>query len=121
MLLAFGSIAKANCFEFNPDSVHDGDHWSCLESKCRQHRTELVDRQRIVALQQRIPTQSPIRMTKDSILKLSGAFHQVKISRIRFWAFSYSNGALALIPAKHVLHGFPPLSRPIGTSVPAQN
>src|ERR1700704_6144716 len=31
-------------------------------------------------------------MTNISILKLSGAFHWVKTSRIRFWAFSYSIG-----------------------------
>src|ERR1043165_4450457 len=29
-------------------------------------------------------------MTNNSILKLGGAFHWVKTSRIRFWAFSYS-------------------------------
>jgi hypothetical protein len=31
-------------------------------------------------------------MTKDSILKLAGAFHGLKTSRIRFCAFSYSMG-----------------------------
>src|SRR5579871_4267667 len=31
-------------------------------------------------------------MTNSSILKFSGAFHWVKTSRIRFWAFSYSRG-----------------------------
>src|SRR5436190_15285526 len=31
-------------------------------------------------------------MTNSSILKLSGAFHCVKTSRIRFWACSYSIG-----------------------------
>src|ERR1039458_5346906 len=38
------------------------------------------------------PPQSPTRMTKDSILKLAGAFHGLKTSRIRFCAFSYSIG-----------------------------
>src|SRR5436853_2165668 len=38
------------------------------------------------------PPQSPTRITNNSILKLSGAFHCVKTSRIRFWAFSYSIG-----------------------------
>src|ERR1700745_4229907 len=38
------------------------------------------------------PPQSPTRMTKTSILKLSGAFHWRKTSRIRFCAFSYSAG-----------------------------
>src|SRR5215470_17611014 len=38
------------------------------------------------------PPQSPTRITNSSILKLAGAFHCVKTSRIRFWAFSYSIG-----------------------------
>src|SRR5206468_3948513 len=36
--------------------------------------------------------QSPTRTTKNSILKLAGAFHCPNTSRIRFWAFSYSAG-----------------------------
>src|SRR3954454_21721657 len=36
------------------------------------------------------PPHSPTRITKKSILKLPGAFHWPKTSRIRFWAFSYS-------------------------------
>src|SRR3954462_6432300 len=38
------------------------------------------------------PPQSPTRITNSSILKLSGAFHCVKTSNIRFCAFSYSIG-----------------------------
>src|SRR4051812_48286451 len=38
------------------------------------------------------PPHSPTRTTKNSILKLAGAFHWPKTSRIRFWAFSYSMG-----------------------------
>src|SRR5713226_7832295 len=38
------------------------------------------------------PPQSPTRTTKNSILKLAGAFHCPNTSRIRFWAFSYSAG-----------------------------
>src|SRR6266851_8365015 len=38
------------------------------------------------------PPHSPTRITKKSILKLPGAFHWLKTSRIRFWAFSYSMG-----------------------------
>src|SRR2546423_8790714 len=38
------------------------------------------------------PPHSPTRITKKSILKLPGAFHRPKTSRIRFWAFSYSMG-----------------------------
>src|SRR5437868_14118822 len=38
------------------------------------------------------PPHSPTRITKKSILKLPGAFHWPKTSRILFWAFSYSIG-----------------------------
>src|SRR6185503_9715908 len=38
------------------------------------------------------PPHSPTRTTNTSILKLAGAFHGRKTSRIRFWAFSYSIG-----------------------------
>src|SRR5467141_2071332 len=38
------------------------------------------------------PPHSPTRITKNSILKLAGAFHCPNTSRIRFWAFSYSAG-----------------------------
>src|SRR5947199_3111714 len=38
------------------------------------------------------PPHSPTLITKKSILKLLGAFHCPKTSRIRFWAFSYSIG-----------------------------
>src|SRR6266496_373694 len=38
------------------------------------------------------PPHSPTLITKNSILKLAGAFHCPNTSRIRFWAFSYSMG-----------------------------
>src|SRR3954451_9645078 len=38
------------------------------------------------------PPQSPTRITNNSIMKLLGASHCVKTSRMRFWAFSYSMG-----------------------------
>src|SRR5487761_2047642 len=38
------------------------------------------------------PPHSPTRITKNSILKLAGAFHCPNTSRIRVWAFSYSIG-----------------------------
>src|SRR5216684_9163163 len=55
MSLAFESIPKGNRFLFHPDSVHDGNHGAHLEYKSRQHRAELVNRQRIVAIQHHIP------------------------------------------------------------------
>lgn len=43
-------------------------------------------------IQRGMPTHSPTRITKNSILKLAGPFHWPNTSRIRFWAFSYSVG-----------------------------
>src|SRR5260221_14598601 len=53
---AFEPITKGNRFEFHPDRVHDGNHWPCFEYKSRQHRAELVNCQRIVAVQHHIAT-----------------------------------------------------------------
>src|SRR2546422_11734859 len=55
MLLAFEPITKGNRFLFYADSVHDGNHGARLEHKRRQHRAELVHRQRIVAIQHHVP------------------------------------------------------------------
>src|SRR6266853_4330426 len=54
--LAFEAIPKGDRFLFHPDSVHDGNHGTRLEYKSWQHRAELVNRQRIVAIQHHIPT-----------------------------------------------------------------
>jgi hypothetical protein len=56
MSLAFESIAPGNRFEFDPDSVLDGNHGSCLEFKSRPGRAELVNGQWIVAVHQHVPT-----------------------------------------------------------------
>src|SRR5215216_5902883 len=56
MSRALQSIAPVNRFQFHPDSVHDRNHGSRLEYKSRQHRAELVNRQRIVAIQHHVPT-----------------------------------------------------------------
>src|SRR5437660_4616135 len=50
----FEPISKCNRFLFHADSVHDGNHGARLEHKRRQHRAELVHRQRIVAIQHHI-------------------------------------------------------------------
>src|SRR4051812_31697839 len=54
--LAFDTITKGNRFKLYPDRVHDGNNGSRLEFKSRQHRAELVNRQRIVAIQHHVPT-----------------------------------------------------------------
>src|SRR5947209_7049362 len=56
MSLAFESIAPGNRFEFDPDSVLDGNHRSCLEFKSRPGRAYLVNGRWIVAVHQHMPT-----------------------------------------------------------------
>src|SRR6266853_2341473 len=52
--LTFEAITKGNGFEFDSDSVFDWNHWTRLEHKRRQHRTELVDRRRIITIQHHV-------------------------------------------------------------------
>ena len=52
MSAAFQPIAPGDGFEFDPDSVLDCNHGSCLHFKSRQGRAELVNGQRIVAVHQ---------------------------------------------------------------------
>ena len=54
--LAFEFVAEGNRFEFDSDSVIDGNDGPCLEYKSRKHRAEFVNGRRIVAVQQHIPT-----------------------------------------------------------------
>ena len=56
MSLAFQFVAPGDCFEFDPDCVHDRDDGAHLEFKLRERRAKLVNRQRIVAVHQHMPT-----------------------------------------------------------------
>ena len=48
------SVSESHRFEFHPDRVLDRNYRSRLKFESRQHRAELVDRQRIVAIQHHI-------------------------------------------------------------------
>jgi hypothetical protein len=56
MSLAFQSVAPGDCFEFDPDCVLDGNYGARPEFKCGERRAKLVNRQRIVAVHQHMPT-----------------------------------------------------------------
>ena len=56
MSLAFDSIAPGNRFQFDPDSVLDGNHGPCLELKGMPGRAYLVNGGRIVAVDQHMST-----------------------------------------------------------------
>jgi hypothetical protein len=57
MLLAFQSVAPGDCFEFDPDCVLDRNHGSRLEFESRVGRAEPVNGQRIVTVEQHVPSQ----------------------------------------------------------------
>src|SRR5436190_16563500 len=49
------AITKRHSFQFDSDSVRNGDHGARLEYKCRQHRAELVNGRRLIAIQHHVP------------------------------------------------------------------
>ena len=51
----FQPVAIGHRFQFDPDRIFDGNDRSGLEHEGREHRTELVNRRRIVAVHQHMP------------------------------------------------------------------
>src|SRR5881296_3816072 len=72
MSLAFESIAPGNRFEFDPDSLLDGNHGSCLEYKSRPGRAYLVNGRRIIAVHQHMPTPLAHAHHEQLDLEISG-------------------------------------------------
>src|SRR5580765_4445955 len=68
MSLAFESIAPGNRFQFDADSVLDGNHRPRLEYKSREGRAYLVDGRRVVAVHQHVP--APLAHSHDEHLDL---------------------------------------------------
>src|SRR5438874_4642394 len=111
MLLAFEPITKCNRFKLHSDSIHNGNHWPCFEYKCRQHRAELVNCQRIVAVQQHIAT--PVTHSYDEQLDLE-IVRRLPLSENLQDPFLgiliLDRRALRTFePADHVLHLYPPI------------
>lgn len=98
--LAFQSVAPCDDFEFASECVPDADHGVRLKYKRREHRANLCTARGSSHFTSIWPPHSPTRITKNSILKLAGAFHWPKTSRIasgilyshgdRFWALGES-------------------------------
>jgi hypothetical protein len=72
--LAFEFVAKGNRFLFHADSVHDGNDGTCLEYKSGQHGAELVNGQRVVAIQHHIPAPVTHSYYKQLDLEIAGRF-----------------------------------------------
>ena len=92
MSLAFESIAPGNRFQFDPDSVHDGNHRSRLEYERRQHRAELMNGQRIVAIQHHIPAPVTPSDNEQLDLEISRRLPLRENFQNPLLAFSYSIG-----------------------------
>jgi hypothetical protein len=92
MSLTFQSVSPGDRFEFDPDCVLDGNYRVRPKFKCRECRANFVNRQRIVAVNQHVPT--PLSHTHHEKLDLEVVWRLplTNTSRIRFWAFSYSTG-----------------------------
>src|SRR3990172_9880392 len=110
MSLAFQSIAPGNSFEFDPDSVLDGDHGSRLEFKCREGRACLVNRQRIVAVHQHVPT--PLADSHYEQLDLESGRRIPLTEHLEYPLLGIlvlrRRTLRAFEPADHVLHRRPP-------------
>src|SRR3990172_6975097 len=110
MSLAFQSIAPGNSFEFDPDSVLDGDHGSRLEFKCREGRACLVNRQRIVAVHQHVPT--PLADSHYEELDLESRGRLPLTEHLKYPLLGIlvlrRRTLRAFEPADHVLRRYPP-------------
>src|SRR5712691_6793782 len=111
MLLAFEPITKCNRFKLHSDSIHNGNHWPCFEYKYRQHREELVNCQRIVAVQQHIPT--PVTHSYDEQLDLEIVGRLPLSENLQYPLLGilvlHRRPLRTFGPTDHVLHRYPPL------------
>src|SRR6266576_4713946 len=110
MLLALYSIMKGNRFKLHPDSVHDGNHWSCFEYKRRESRTELVNGQRIIAVHQHIPTPIAYPHHEQLDLEIVGGFplsENLQYSLLGILVFHWRS-LRTFEPADHIFHCYSP-------------
>src|SRR5215204_1972740 len=111
MSVALQPLAPGNRFKFDPDSVHDGNHGSCLEFKSWQGRAELVNRQRIVAVQQHIPP--PVTHSYNEQLDLEIGWRLPLSENLQYPLLGilvlHRRSLRTFGPAEHVLHRDSPL------------
>src|SRR6266487_6425191 len=112
VLLTFQFIAVGHRFQFHTNGIGDRDDGASFEPEGRQHRTELMYFERVVAFHQHIP--APITDADDEGLDFEIVW--------RFpWAEDLQNSLLRIfvldgrtlgtfVPCDHVLHQFSPLS-----------
>src|SRR5713101_68164 len=112
MSAAFQAIAPGDGFEFDPDSVLDCNHWSCLHFKSRQGRAELVNGQRIVAVHQQVPT--PLAHSHNEQLDLEIGGRLPLSENLQYPLLGIlvlrRRSLRTFEPTDHVLHRYSPLS-----------
>src|SRR5205809_3603986 len=112
MSLAFEAIAPGDRFEFDPDSVLDGNHGSCLEYKSRPGRAYLVNGRRIVAVHQHMPTPLAHSHNEHLDLEIGGRLplsENLQYSLLGILVFR-RRSLRTFEPANHVFHWYFPLS-----------
>src|SRR5436190_20548092 len=111
MSVAFQPISPGNSLEFDPDSVLDGNHGSCLEFKSREGRTCLVNGHRIVAVYQHVPTPLAHSHYEQFDLEIGGRLPLTEHIKYSLLGILVLRGRTlrAFEPADHVLYRHPPL------------
>src|SRR6266545_3156633 len=107
--LGFEPITEGHCFEFDPDRVHNRNHRPCLELESRQHRAELVNRQRVVAVQQHIPAPVAHPYDEHFDLKMIGSLplSENLQNALLSVLVLHRRSLRTFVPTDHVLHWVP--------------
>src|SRR5437762_7227430 len=111
MSLAFESIAPGNRFEFDPDSLLDGNYGSCLEYKSRPGRAYLVNGCRIIAVHQHMPTPLAHAHHEQLDLEIGGRLplsENFQYSLLGILVF-HGRTLRTFEPTDHVFHWYSPL------------
>ena len=103
---AFQSIAPGNYLEFAADGLLDRNDGSRLEYESRKHRTKLVNRHRIVALYQHMPTPLADSYHEEFDLEIRGRLPLTEYLKDSLLCILVLDGRTlrAFEPADHVLH-----------------
>src|SRR5207302_11079012 len=108
MLLALERVTEGNRFKLDPDGVHNWNNWPRFEYESGQHRAELVNRQRIVAVQHHIPAPVAHSYNEELDLEIGGRLpFSENLQNPLLCILVLDRRALRTFgPSKHVLHRF---------------
>src|SRR6476620_576459 len=106
MSVSFESVAPRHHLEFGTDSVRNRNYRTHFKRKRRQHRTEFMQRQRIVAIHQQISTPIAHAYHEELNLEIGGSLPLTEnLEDPRLGLFVFGGRTLrAFVPRDHVLH-----------------